>query len=147
MGLMDRIGEGIIAFDTNCLIYYIERHGQFSPIVKPLFQAIEGGTLFGVTSTVTLTEVLTLPLKKGLSELVNHYYDILTDSENIEMIPVDEGIAKHAAELRARYEGLRTPDAFQIATGMFRSARAFICNDTRLKSIEEIPVVILKDYL
>jgi predicted nucleic acid-binding protein len=146
VGLIESLPGGIFAFDTNCLIYYIEKHHIFSPIVKPLFQAVQEGRLVGVTSAVTLAEVMTLPLRQHKDDLANRYFEILVRSENITLLPIDAAMARQAALLRSRYEGLRTPDAFQLAAGILSSAAAFVCNDHRLKIIREIPLLLLKDY-
>ena len=58
-------------------------------------------------------------------------------------------MAEKAAELRAKYDGnglkLKTPDAIQIATGILNEAEIFLTNDTDLKQIEEIEVIVLDE--
>lgn len=147
MGFIEELKGGVAAFDTNCLIYYIERHPDYYPLVKSLFQAIENGNLRAITSAITLTEVLTLPFRSKRTELVKKYHQILTNTENIELLPIDTVIARQAAILRAGYSQLRTPDALQLSAAIFAKADAFIGNDFRLKGIREIPVIILKNYL
>ena len=50
-----------------------------------------------------------------------------------------------AADLRARFN-LRTPDAIQVATAIIAGAQAFITNDARLKSVTEIPVLLISAF-
>ena len=63
------------------------------------------------------------------------------------MAPITLEVVEQSAKLRAKYQSLRTPDAIQVATGIVNNADVFICNDTRLKIVGEIPVIVLKEYL
>ena len=42
---------------------------------------------------------------------------------------------------------IRTPDAIQIAVGIIYGANAFLTNDSSLKKVNDIRVVILEDFL
>ena len=96
-----------------------------------------------MTSFVTLIEVLVHPLRESRPELAEEYRDILLRSPALTAIPLDEGIAEAAAELRARHN-LRTPDAIQIATAIRSGASWFLTNDAGLANLSEISVLVLK---
>ena len=49
--------------------------------------------------------------------------------------------------LKGKYNFLKTMDAIRIAAALFVEADAFITNDIKLKKIDEIRILILKDYL
>jgi predicted nucleic acid-binding protein len=51
---------------------------------------------------------------------------------------------QRAAELRATH-GLRTPDAIQLATAMDAGAAALLTNDTRLRTVAGLEVLILAE--
>jgi predicted nucleic acid-binding protein len=55
---------------------------------------------------------------------------------------VDVEVAERASELRAKYN-VRAPDAIHAATSIVEGADAFITNDTRLKRIAEVNVLLL----
>lgn len=57
---------------------------------------------------------------------------------------VSAAIAQSAAALRVRYR-LRTPDALQIATALEAGCQALLCNDTELRRISELRVLVLDD--
>jgi len=114
-----------------------------SPRIKPFFEAAERNEFRIVTSFVTLVEVLVHPLREGRPELAEEYRDILLRSPALTAIPLDEGIAEEAAELRARHN-LRTPDAIQIATAIRSGASWFLTNDAALANLSEISVLVLK---
>lgn len=60
MSLLDELPVGEIAgIDTAPLIYFIEGHAQYGPVVRPLFDdRIDQGLNRGVTSMVSLAEAL-----------------------------------------------------------------------------------------
>ncbi len=131
-----------IGLDTNVFIYYIEEHPVFLKKIEPLIDRIVQGISTGITSYVTLLELLVKPLRDGRLDLVDQYKTILT--EQLEMVPIDETVSVKAAELRAKY-GLRTPDAIQLASVIQRKGDIFITNDWGLKIVKEIKVLTLED--
>lgn len=124
MELIDRLHGKLICLDTSPLIYYIERHPKYINILRPLFSEISSKNLIGFTSTISLLEVMVLPLRKGDIALAEKYREIMLYSENFTVYEVSNDISELAARIRARYE-IRTPDALQIATGVFKKADIF----------------------
>ena len=143
MEWIDALRGSTVGLDTGPLIYYIEEHAAFLPRIKPFFEAAERNEFRIVTSFVTLVEVLVHPLREGRPELAEEYRDILLRSPALTAIPLDEGIAEGAAELRAHHN-LRTPDAIQIATAIRSGASWFLTNDAALANLSEISVLVLK---
>jgi predicted nucleic acid-binding protein len=142
MGWLDPLRFTVVALDTAPLIYFIEKHPSYLPVQRPFFEAVHIGEIQTITSTLTITEVLVLPLRKGNADLVSAYGNILMNSPNLSVLPVDEEIATDAARIRADY-GLKVPDAVQIATARRGKATAFLTNDATLKSIPGIPTILL----
>jgi|SRR5579859_5029823 len=124
MEWLKRLSGQIVGLDTAPLIYFIERHSLFYPLVEAFFAAVEGGEVEVVTSTLTLTEVLVHPYRRGNQALVREYSEILLNARNVRTFPVSQEIASEAARLRAMH-GLRTPDAIQLATAQESHAAAF----------------------
>ncbi|MCI2430034.1 PIN domain-containing protein [Candidatus Acetothermia bacterium] len=139
------LGERI-ALDTAVFIYALEAHPIFGAEVQGLLHEIDTGQIHALTSVLTLLEVLVQPLRHKRMDLVIAYRERLTSSR-LKLYPLTETICEKAAELRARYTTLQTPDAIQLATALFHNANFFITNDDRLRSLEEIPVVVLKDCI
>ncbi len=131
-----------IGLDTNVIIYYIEEHPVFLKKVEPLIDRIVEGKAIGITSYVTLLELLVKPIKEERFDLVEQYKTILMTQ--LEMVPLDESVSLRAAELRAKY-GIKTPDAIQLASVIFKKGDVFITNDDRLDAVEEINVLTLRD--
>jgi predicted nucleic acid-binding protein len=105
------IAGKLLAFDTAPLIYYIEEHPDYLALADELFTAFDGGFAQGVTSVLTLQEVLVRPLRERRSDLADSYRQVLTNSANVALEVIDESICEGAAQLRAKYIWLRTPDA------------------------------------
>ncbi|MFZ2906909.1 MAG: type II toxin-antitoxin system VapC family toxin [Cyclobacteriaceae bacterium] len=135
---------GRIFFDTSPFIYYIEENVSYLETLTSLFKRNDAGEFQIVTSSLTLTEVLILPLRQQANFIVSEYEQILLHSPFIFVAPINTAIAKRAAEIRALYN-FRTPDALQLATAIETSADVFLTNDHQLSIIKEIEVVILKD--
>ncbi|PWB52487.1 MAG: PIN domain nuclease [Candidatus Methanoperedenaceae archaeon] len=131
-----------IGLDTNVLIYYIEEHPIFLKKIEPLIDKIVQGKAIGITSYVTLLELLVKPFREGRVDLVDQYKTILT--EQLEMVQMDEAVSIKAAQLRAKY-GLKTPDAIQLASVIRKKGDIFITNDRGLKHVKEIKILTLEE--
>ena len=148
MGKLRSIITGkLVAFDRAPLIYYLEEHPAYLSVADELFDAIDGGMALGMTSVLTLLEVLVKPLREGLQDLASQYRELLTNAVGITLHPIDEPVCERTAQLRAKYDWLRTPDALQVATAIQHGADVIVTNDERWKRLTEIEAVIMKDYM
>jgi predicted nucleic acid-binding protein len=114
--------------------------------VEPLFRAIDAGDLRGVTSVLTLLEVLVVPYRSGLLELAERYEAILLSSRNLDVVPLDPPILRAAAQLRAA-TSMRTPDALQVASALALGCTKLVTNDRRLPAVPGLEVLQLSDFL
>lgn len=137
---MQDFASKTVFLDTAPLIYFIEGHSAYQPILSRLFELNDKGGFSFVTSSVTLLEVLVKPLREGQKAIAEQYRDILTTAPGIELFDLTSDIAVQAAQLRAKYN-LRTPDAIQLATCIALGADYFLTNDNRLKAVIETTVV------
>jgi predicted nucleic acid-binding protein len=148
VGKIESLIKGrVVAFDTAPLIYYIEEHLQYLPLVEELFESFDAGAAQGLTSVLTLLEVLVKPVRDGRHDIADQYREILTGSANITIHPIGEAVCESAAELRAKYTWLRTPDAIQLAAAITNHVSMMVTNDDRWKRIDEISVILLDDHL
>lgn len=145
MGLIAHLGRGPVGIDTAAFIYWMEDHPQHASALAPLFEAMDAGKLRCVTSELTVLEVTVLPLRAGDGPLAERYESLLTTSRGLTLIPIDREQLYLAARLRARYVGLRTPDAIQVAAALSAGATAFVTNDRRLPHVAGLEVVQLSD--
>ena len=130
-------------FDSAPLIYYLERHPNYAAKMVGIFQRVDRGELIGVTSAVTLAEVLVDPLRRADVKLAQDYRELLYNTD-FETIPVDGIMGERAAQLRATHN-LKTPDALQLAAAILSGCSAFLSNDRALLRVPDITVLILDD--
>jgi predicted nucleic acid-binding protein len=135
---------GSLGLDSAPLIYLVERHPDFGPLVRQAIEQAEAGSLQLVTSSITLTEVLCFPFEQKAEEVAQAYRDILLNSPYLRLQPVDAETAEQAARLRAAYR-LKTPDAIQLAAALQSGCDAFLTNDLSFRRVRELKPLILAD--
>jgi predicted nucleic acid-binding protein len=146
VGLIEDLKPGPVALDTQVFIYFIEEERRFLPLVKPLFEAIDRGEFVGVTSGLTLMEVLVVPYRSGNFALAEGYESLLTNSRGLRFIDVDRRLLKAAAQLRATFK-LGPPDAIQVAAALVSDCKSFLTNDRRIPAIPSLKILQMKHYL
>lgn len=145
MELAERL-EGVkrIFLDTSPVIYFFEG-GPFASLLAPLFSNLNAAKLTAVTSPVTLTESLILPLRNGAHDLAARYAQLLVHGTGVEFKQIDDAVAKRAAEIRVRH-GLRLMDAYQVAAAIEASCDALLTNDAMFRRVVELPVILLSEH-
>lgn len=137
-------GISKLAFDTAPIIYFVEANPDYDSLVTAIFERVEKNEFVGITSVISLCEVLVHPIRNKDEVLKDQYIEILQSSSDFQTKPINSKIAETAAELRANHN-LRTPDALQIATALENGCDAFLCNDKGLKRVTELKVLILDE--
>ena len=135
-----------IGLDTSVFIYHIEALSPFAGAPSQVLRHVGQHAATGVTSVLTLTELLVKPLQSGRRGLAARHEALVRVMPNLILADVDAEIARRAAVLRATYR-LRTPDAIQVATCLAYGATAFVTNDIRLRRIDELAVIVLSDHV
>lgn len=135
----------VVALDAMVFIYHFENHPSLANLTQLIFDRMEAGLLTSLVSVIGVTEIYSGPLRKGYSTLFEEYKRVFITYPNLLLMPVTLEVGEQAAILRAKYE-IRTPDAIHIATGVVHQAEAFISNDEALRSVEELPILLLSDF-
>jgi predicted nucleic acid-binding protein len=138
--------NNLIFLDTAIFIYHFEANHHYSSATQKIFRNIEAGRNLGMTTTLTLAEIVTKPLESGKIEAVEDYKYLLNNFPNLSIIDINQKIAIIGAGLRAKYK-LKLPDALQLAGGITHNASLFITNDKKIKKVKEIKVVTLDELL
>lgn len=100
----------------------------------------------GITSTITMTEVLTQPYRATDDRRIAVCYELLSKYPNLKWVAPDLEIADLAAQFRAQHR-MRTPDAIQAATAVQSGATGFISNDPVFQRVEAFETLVLDDLL
>ena len=143
---MEKLKGKVVGLDTMVFIYHFEESQIYSPLTFSIFENLEKGNFKGITSILTLLEILAKPKKENNSLLTERYKLLFETFPNLQVKTLNENIADIASTLRASYN-INTPDAIQIATSLEAKADIFITNDATLKKISEIKVLLLNEML
>ncbi|TMJ03673.1 MAG: PIN domain-containing protein [Alphaproteobacteria bacterium] len=121
-----------VYLDTNVFLAAYESAGARSDHAFWIFSAIESGDIQGVTSEITLAELLPGPVEEGNDDLADAYKRILSDGPNMEVLPVTRETLIETAVLRAGRPGLKLPDAIHCATALRAACTAMVTDDRRI---------------
>jgi predicted nucleic acid-binding protein len=135
----------IIGLDTSVFIYQFEGKPPEADVTTEVFRLIQTGMPSAVTSVITIAELMVQPLQRGLLNVADDYEQRLIQYPHLEIVDIDLQTARLASSLRATYR-LRTPDALQIAACLAARATAFLTNDTALRRVRELEILMLSEY-
>ncbi len=145
MGSLNLPASGLLYLDTNSIIYTVEKHPSYGPLLQPLWLASQAKTIEVVSSEMTLMETLIGPLKNG-DKVLEQVYERALLGTDMRLMPITQTILRQAAQLRATTK-LRTPDALHAATALDARCALFVSNDVDFRSVPGLPLVILDDLL
>ena len=135
-----------IGLDTSMFIFEVEESRKYIEMVHPIFRWLEKPESYGITSTVSMLELLVHPYRRSDLDTVNRFYALLSTYPNLHWVELTLPVADAAARLRAEFN-LKTPDAIQAASAMSLQATGFISNDPAFKRLESLDVIILDELL
>jgi predicted nucleic acid-binding protein len=136
----------VIGVDTSLFIYHLEDHPRYAPLTEIVFSALEKGANKGVTSYLTLMEILVKPKAEGLLQAARDYEYYLTTFPNLTFCEMGLDVARKASDVRAA-ERMKAPDAIQLATAIVYGATAFLTNDRIFERVKGIDILILDKFL
>lgn len=143
MSLADQIPDGAtVLIDTNPIIYLFEGHPLVAPF-EPIFAAVDAGRIQALVTPVTLSEVVTGPLKAGKEALAERYRQAICAGNGWSLREIDADIAVLAARLRIRHR-LRLPDAIQVAVAVHEGCHALVTHDRDFHGLTDLLVLGVK---
>jgi predicted nucleic acid-binding protein len=145
VGALTLPASGLVYVDANPIIYTVEKHPIYGPLLQPLWQAARTRVIEVVSSDLALMETLIGPFKSGNTALEQSYDQALLGTD-LRLLPITQAILREAARLRATTK-LRTPDALHAATAQQAGCALFITNDLGFRGVTGLPLVILDDLL
>jgi predicted nucleic acid-binding protein len=134
----------IIFLDTAPFIYFFEQHPDYFLVLELFFNQLYATGARAITSIITYIELTTQPARRGNKQLIRKYRNYLSNSENIDLFPLDMTIADHVVELRSHYQ-FKTPDAIQIGTAIAYGADYIITNDKTWQKFDQVKVILVED--
>lgn len=142
----DLLRHKVILFDSAPIIYFVEQHPTYSPLMRTVVALLTRNQIQAVTTPVTLTECLVYPFRSNNAKLQQAFQDIILSGKNTSFLPTNDAIAKRAAMIRATYN-LTVTDATQVATAIEANCGAVLTNDKTFARVTEIPILLLDGYL
>jgi predicted nucleic acid-binding protein len=122
---------GTVYTDAQVLIYSVEQHPKYAPLLVPLWQAVQAGSTQVVTSELSILETLVKPIQNGDAALVQTY----------ELFFVQPGF-QTASDFAAN-----PPDAIHAATAELAACTLVVTNDQIFRRCSGLPVVVLDDLV
>jgi predicted nucleic acid-binding protein len=116
--------------DANFFIYLFSPDSEFHGSCVKIADSIESGECDGITSVVTLVEVLKTESGRSLETAI-------TRVQNVVFLPVDEKVSLQAAKLRREHKSLYAPDAIHLASAILSRVDNFVSNDAVLNKISK----------
>lgn len=136
-----------VYLDTNVFLAAYESVGARSDHAFWILWAIERGEVQGVTSEITLAELLPGPVEEGNDALADAYKQVLTDGRNMEVLPVTRETLIATAALRAGRPGFKLPDAIHCATALRTACMAIVTDDRRIPKDLGVRIVPLGPHV
>jgi predicted nucleic acid-binding protein len=121
--------ETRLYLDANVFIYAIEGNAEVSNPLRELFGLLRVRPGTGVTSELTLAEVL--PRANDVQR--RNYLDLIVWSRIFDLHPVSRDILIETAEYRKAARMPRLPDAIYVVTAIRTGCRTILSADSRLK--------------
>lgn len=144
--LIKRIVGKTVGLDTMVFIYHFDQKEPYYPICLDIFKLLEKGQARAVTSVISLAESLSHPRLRSQPVKLQDVRSFFLEEPNLKLVEVSFRVGDTAAFLRRKYQ-IRLPDALEIAAALDSDAALFLTNDRSLQKIEEIPVLVLKDFV
>lgn len=135
MAVMASLRGQRVYLETNMFIYALVGFPQYATLGAESFEAMESGTLSGVTSELALAEALVMPLRRPSAEEEQRCREMFRPGVGLELRPVTMAVLEQTARMRAANPAVGTPDAIHAATAQLARCDAFLTNDARLKVV------------
>jgi len=146
MGLTTKLEDKRIYLDTNIFIYLLEGFQQYHLLMDEFINGLENRKFSCFTSELTLAELLVPAFKKENSHIIYEYKKILNDPELVTLVSTTQDIYIHSASNRANFN-LKLPDAIHVATAQSIDADIFLTNDKKIRTPNNMEIIILDDFL
>lgn len=132
-----------IYLDANVFIAAYENTGARSDHAWWILNAIEDGEFIGVTSEITLAELLVGPMQNQDHTLIQHYQEIISAGDNFEAPAVSRQVLIEAAALRTARPSLKLPDAIHVASARLSECGHIVSDDRRIPFAPGVEIVQL----
>lgn len=135
--------------DTAPFIYFIESDDhnlRYHEKVKEFFKYGYDNDKFFVTSVITMQEYFVFPYRNKDYTFIDMFHRLVSIT-NMEIVEINQEIAKKAAQIRAEYKGFKAMDALQLAVACLQKCDLFLTNDKQLRQFKEIKCLTVEELV
>lgn len=136
-----------VFIDTAPFIYFIEKDSnnpQYHERLKNFFKYGYDNDKKFVSSVITMEEYFVFPYRNKIYSFIDMFYRLVATID-MEIVEINQEIARKAARIRAEYKGFKAMDALQLAVACLSGCDLFLTNDKQLKQFKEIKCVIVEE--
>jgi predicted nucleic acid-binding protein len=126
---MNGMIEARFYLDANVFIYAIEGSADIAGLLHKLFDLFRQSRGVGVTSELTLAEIL--PRASGIQR--RNYLNLIVWSRVFDLRPVSRDVLIETAEYRRQVDMPKLPDAIHVVTAIRSECRTIVSADARLR--------------
>lgn len=133
--------------DTAPFIYFIEKdenNPQYYEKVKAFFKYGYDNDRKFVSSVITMEEYFVFPYRNKAYSFID-MFNRLVETTDMEIVEINQEIARKAAQIRAEYKGFKAMDALQLATACLSGCDMFLTNDKQLKQFKEARCITVEE--
>ena len=133
--------------DTAPFIYFIEKdinNPCYYDKVKNFFSDGYDKDKKFVTSVITVEEYFVFPYRNEMYSYID-MFNRLVKITDMEIVDVNQEIAKKAAGIRAEHKGFKAMDAIQLAVACVTNCDLFLTNDKQLRQFKELRCVTVDE--
>lgn len=141
-----RLAGKSIYFDTNPIIYFIDRVPVYFELCLPMFQALDAGHYTACTGDLCLAELLVKPIRDKKPLQVRNIKNLFDDGF-IQLLPHTRDVLELAAEIRAD-GNLKMVDAIHAATALHNRCDVIVTGDKAIaKKLLGLQILDINDWL
>lgn len=134
----------ILALDTNIFICALNIKDPRQEEIRQLLEEIKRRDIEVFISVLVLEEFFIRVYKQGREKDTSSILDFITLGNMSTVVDVNSKIALLAANLRAKYPSLRSPDAIHLASAIISGADIFITTDRKIpRAVEGLKVIVI----
>jgi predicted nucleic acid-binding protein len=133
-GMTETPSAPVVYLDTMSFIFAVEGEPLVAQPMRNLFEALRAHPGAGVTSELTLAEVLAGPEVPHSPPIRRAYLDLIVWSKFLDLVPIDRDILYNSADLRFAHreihgKKLKLPDAIHLVTAIRSKCQYFASAD------------------
>lgn len=133
--------------DTAPFIYFIEKdtnNPQYYEKVKSFFEYGYDNDKKFVSSVITMEEYFVFPYRSKAYAFIDMFNRLIATTD-MEIVEINQEVAKKAAQIRAEYKGFKAMDALQLAVACLSKCDLFLTNDKQLRQFKEIKCITVEE--